>query len=313
MKKFFSFFLVSLLISSLTLPVIAADHSTIQLEPFNEYDYIERLQGSTLAELAEIGVSQQEAISIVAEFESALLNRASLSDSELQTFGYNDYEITLFRKLANGQKLSPAELRSLGATCNGSIERGDEFTAKTAEFSYTFTWERCPIITLWDSAAMRWVAYASDGDEIGVSRVSYSMDIEYHFTGGPSGNGGPAFAHRGTGTNEPNLDFNTLNMQFPVYQTHASPVNGIIFDCYARTGTVKVLVKVPDGVSQSIHHIHVAGLYGHTLIGIGSPSVSIGADSLGISFTGHTSTDPIAERKATIYRTSTDVEYWDEG
>lgn len=58
------------------------------------------------------------------------------------------------------------------------------------------------------------------------------------------------------------------------------------------------------------NHIFVGGLYGHTLVGIGSPSVSVSAGSIGISFTGNTSTDPIASRKATIYRATTGVEYW---
>lgn len=107
------------------------------------------------------------------------MNRASLSDSELRAYGYNNSEISLFHALANGETLSSEELRALGSTCNGSITR-HSCNTKTAEFSYTFTWNRCPLITLSDSAAMRWIAYSSDGGEIGVEQVSHSLTLEYH-------------------------------------------------------------------------------------------------------------------------------------
>ena len=67
---------------------------------------------------------------------------------------------------------------------------------------------------------------------------------------------------------------------------------------------------MPSGVSANIDCIFVAGLYGHTVVGIGAPSVSVSKGSFGISFTGNTSIDEIAGRKATIYRNSTSVEYW---
>ncbi len=86
--------------------------------------------------------------------------------------------------------------------------------------------------------------------------------------------------------------------------------SAVILDCYARTGTIEVTINVPKGVNQNIHHIFVSGLYGHTLIGLGSPSVSVTPGSIGIGFTGNTSIDSIADRKATIRTDSTVVTYW---
>ena len=308
MRKLFTFIFVSALLFSLAAPAYASDSNVTQLEPFNEYDYVELLQTSSPQELEEKGLSEQETTAIISNFESALLNRASLSDSELRAYGYNNSEISLFHALANGETLSSEELRALGSTCNGSITR-HSCNTKTAEFSYTFTWNRCPLITLSDSAAMRWIAYSSDGGEIGVEQVSHSLTLEYHFQGNAASSG-PAFAHYGSPTIEPNLDFNTINMQFPVYQTHLSSGTGIIFDCYARTGTIRVSIRVPNNVSKNSNHIFVGGLYGHTLVGVGSPSVSVSTGSIGISFTGNTSIDPIASRKATIYRATPVVDYW---
>lgn len=306
-RKLLSLFLVFIFLFSLAAPAFATESNTIQVVSTNEYDYIELLQTSTPQELEEIGISEQEAITIISSFEDALLERASLSDSELEAYGYDDSEIALFHALAAGETLSPAELRSLGSTCEGTITR-HFLTLTSAKFSYTFTWDRSPYIMLSDSAAMRWIAYDSSDREIGVEQVSSSMLVEYHYYS-PTSDGSPAFSHHGYPSNQPNLDFNTLNMQFPVYQAEGSP-SGIIFDTYAKTGTVTVTVEVPLGSTAELHHIFIGGLYGHTLVGIGSPSVSVSAGSIAISFTGNTSTDPIASRKATISRETTGVEYW---
>ena len=164
-------------------------------------------------------------------------------------------------------------------------------------------------MTLSDSAAMRWIAYDDNGNTIGVEQSSRSISVEYHFGRSSSPVSGPAFAHYGFPTYQPNLDFNTINMQFPVYRTHMG-ASAVILDCYARTGTIEVTINVPKGVNQNIHHIFVSGLYGHTLIGLGSPSVSVTPGSIGIGFTGNTSIDSIADRKATIRTDSTVVTYW---
>lgn len=324
MKKFFSLVLAVLISMSYCVSAFAVDSdqivsfesaqeaandfSNIQVESFNEYDYIDILQRSTPKKLEELGISVQEAASVVSEFENALLERALLSDSELRGYGYDDSEIGLFRAYSNGQMLSSAQLRSLGSTCSATITRSS-VSLKSATFSYTYTWNRCPIVTLSDSAAMKWIAYDNAGGTIGVEQTSYSMTIDYyHMDKNTSGSSStPVFL--GIGTNEPNLDFDVLNMQFPVYRTFTAS-NGISSDCYAKTGTVQVSVRVPSGNNQSIHHIFVGGLYGHTLAGIGSPNVSVGKGSINIGFSGNASVDSIASRKATIYYASTNVEYW---
>lgn len=306
---------LNLVVAMSMLCMLSVNVGAVSLEPisltesFNEYDYIQVIQESSPQELNAMGLSVQEAEKVIENFENSLLERASLPDEELRAYGYDSNEIRLLNQYAAGQPLSHAELRALGSTCQGKITRHSCNTT-TAEFSYTFTWDRCPIVMLNDSAAMRWIAYDDEGDEIGVSQTSYSMVVEYYYSPGSSGVSSSTLAHKSMGTNEPSLDFNTLNMQFPVYEAHAAG-NGIVFDCYAKTGTVKVAVRVPNGNNQKIHHIFVGGLYGHTLVGVGSPSVSVGGDSISISFTGNTSIDAIASRKATIYYNSSTVEYWD--
>lgn len=310
MKKLISLFLSLSMLSALTLMASAvADIPSVQIESFNEYDYIEMLQESSPRELMELGLSDQEAAETIAAFESALFERALLPDAELRAYGYDDSEIALLRAYANGQVLSSEELQSLGSTCTGKLRRLSCSTT-TASFSYTWTWDRCPIVTLSDSAALRWIAYDADGGEIGVEQSSSSMNVDYYYMDKTTSDSSTTVVFSFPGTNEPNLDFNTLNMQFPVYRTYTSSGTGIIFDCYAKSGTVQVKIKVPAGVNQTIHHIFVAGLYGHTLVGVGSPSVSVSKGSVNIGFTGNTSIDSIGFARGTISRTSTIIDEW---
>ncbi len=191
-----SFLLVVTIIFSLILTASASEPAVIQIDSFNEYDYIERIQESSPKELEEVGLSVQEAQVIISEFYNALSERAALSDDELHAYGYSDHQIDLLHSFAAGQTLSSSELRSLGATCNGEIVR-TYCIGKSARFSYTFTWQSCPIMTLSDSAAMRWIAYDDNGNTIGVEQSSRSISVEYHFGRSSSPVSGPAFAHYG--------------------------------------------------------------------------------------------------------------------
>lgn len=316
MKKLFALIMSLTMTILLSVSAFAAEPSTIQssdqMTSFNEYDYIDTLQSCSTKELAELGMTKQEVSKIVSSFKNSLLERSTLSDSELKAYGYNNAEISLFHDLANGNELSDAELRSLGATCTGKLIKS-YCAPDSAKFGYKFTWNRCPNICLSDSAAIRWAVYDNAGAPIGVEIASYDMVIEYHFKGNAASDGSPALAHYGSGKNQPNLDFDALNMQFPVYETHVSEGTGIIFDCYAKTGTVTVTIKVPTAnKAQRINHIFVGGLYGHTLIGIGSPSITAGKGSIGIGFTGNTSINSIASCKGTIAYRVPGIEYWKE-
>lgn len=293
---------------SFSFSASAVGEASTTSESFNEYDYIQIIKESTPQELATLGVSEQEATEIISSFEDALSARASLSETELRGYGYDESEIALLHAYANGETLSPSQLRDLGSNCEGTITLNN-VSANSASFSYTFTWDRCPIQTLSDSAAMRWIAYDADDHEIGVEQDPFSMTVGYYYVDKTSADPSSTLVFLYPGTNEPNLDFNTLNMQFPVHKTHTGS-SGIISDCYAKTGTVNVTISTPSGIDQAIHHIFVGGLYGHTIWGVGSPSVNVGQGTINISFTGNTSIDPIASKRGTIYRASSTIEYW---
>lgn len=302
-------FIIAIIISLLAMTVSAAgtdSASDVCPVSFNEYDYIQTIRQSNSQELEALGLNTQKAEEIVCEFEEALAVRASLSDEQLTAYGYDDFEIELFHKYVNGEELSSNELKALSSTCTGDITC-QWITPRAAQFTYTWTWNRCPIVTLSDCSALRWIAYNDESIEIGVEQTSSSMNIQYYTTGNAAGDG--AFAYTQNGSNEPNLDFNTLNMQFLEFGSMVAP-SGMIFDCYAKIGKVSVAIKIPTGVDQTIDHIFVAGLYGHTLIGVGSPSVSVSPGSCAISFSANTSVDAIAPCRGTITQGSTTIKYW---
>lgn len=280
----------------------------VDMGEYNEYDYILDIQTSTPSELSLLGLSSQKASTLIDSFYDALDTRASMTDDVLEGMGYNSSEIAILRTYASGGVLTDAEMRAATGTCTGTFTR-HSVTTTTAEFSYSWEWDHCPLITLSDSSAMTWLVYESDGDLIGVEQVSKSLTVNYAFEG-KGLNTGENIAFSEAGTEEQTLEFNTLNMQFPVHISQSAS-NGIIFDYWAKSGTVKVKIRVPSGVEQTIHHIFVGGLYGHTVVGIGSPSVSIGSD-VSIGFSGNTSIDPIGGRKATLYRTSSVINYWND-
>lgn len=101
----------------------------------------------------------------------------------------------------------------------------------------------------------------------------------------------------GSGTEEPNLDFNTVNMQFNVLKSLGDQTYA-----YAKHGEVRVKAKVEEESGAVINYIKIAGLYGHTLLGLGSPTLSVGpgAGNISISLTGSVSVDNIGGRKAKI-------------
>ena len=107
-----------------------------------------------------------------------------------------------------------------------------------------------------------------------------------------------------SGTQEPDLDFNSLNIQFDEAEKFQSSTT-MTEEAYAGNGYVRVSVKVEPEVHNSISYLKVAALYGHTTVGVGSPSISLSpAGSISISFSGTSVIDSIAGDKVKITKTA---------
>ena len=242
-----------------------------------------------------MGLTRRDADDVVSQFETALYERASLPDSVLSKMGYSDEQIKILHSYANGEFVSESELRLVTATCTGHISL-ISFSNIFSKFKYQWEWDMCPTMTIKDSAAMRWLAYNSDNLEIGVDIVSQSATVNYY------SNLDGTFNHSSSATFENNLDFNSLNAQFDVGETiYAFPGNIVQDSLYSKTGNVTVKVSVPNGMAQNIAYIKVAGLYGHTTLGLTAPSISLSpSGSISIGFSGSLYIDPLASYKVRI-------------
>lgn len=138
------------------------------------------------------------------------------------------------------------------------------------------------------SKSLSFLHYA---DDIDVTITSHSSNINYY------SNGTKCFSRRGSW--EPNLEFNSLNLQFEEAETYQSSTT--TDKAYALDGHVKVSVKLESGVESRIKYIKVAALYGHTTIGADFPSISLSVPaSISIGFSGNLSIDSIASAQAKI-------------
>lgn len=57
------------------------------------------------------------------------------------------------------------------------------------------------------------------------------------------------------------------------------------------------------GLTRTIYYLKVSGVYGHTIVNIGAPTVSfgVGLDSVAISFTGGLNTENLGIKKYRLY------------
>lgn len=295
MKKFISIILALVMTLAIAIPASATDNNqTVVSEThFNEYDYILSLEQASPEELSEMGLSKEQASEIISTFMTALQERATLPDDTLLGYGYTQTEISALRTYNTRSTLSldAATMRAITGTCTGEIS-ATRMTDKEATFMYSWRWDHAPIMQLKDSVAMRWLAFDKYADDKDVTMSNPSSNINYYW------NGSKRFSKSGTW--EPSLEFNSVNLQFNMLENFESSTT-VTEKAYAGDGHIKVSVKLETGVLTSIKYIKVAGLYGHTTIGSAFPSISLSPpNSISIGFSGNLSIDPIAPAQVKI-------------
>lgn len=309
MKKILSIITAFIMILSFSTTAFAMDKPNFQEEitHINEYDYIVMLQNSTPEELSKLNMTKSDVAATVGAFYRAISERAKLSDEALISYGYDSKEIDIFRDFSSVSKITTkglsniitTNLRAIAGTLTGKI-RLNSCGTKRATFRYEWFWDHAPILKLTDSAAMRWLAYDSKGHEIDVIKVLEASRIDYYTDN--------KFAFSQTGTPETNLSFNSVNIQFDVikYYTPTPYPKDALTSAYAKKGSVTIGLKVDGNVKNNINYIKVAALYGHTVFGVGSPSISLSpAGTISIGFSGNTGIENLGGHKVKIGKGST--------
>lgn len=293
MKKILAIALVFIMTFGLSVPALATgDNQAIYEETyFNEYDYILGIEQASSEELLEMGLTKEQATEIISTFMNALQERAALPDETLLGYGYTQDEIRTLRTYNSRSTLSPDAMRAITGTCTGQIT-ASWMTEKDATFMYRWEWDHAPVMKLKDSVAMRWIAVDKNADEKNVIISSKSGNINYYW------NGSKRFSRSGTW--EPNLEFNSVNLQFEESENFQSSTT-ITEEAYAGDGHIKVSIKLKSGVVASLDYITVAALYGHSTVGPSFPSISLSpTGSISIGFSGNLVIDPIAPAQVMI-------------
>ena len=310
MKKNLSIITAFIMILSFSTTAFAMDKPEFQEEitHINEYDYIVMLQNSTPEELSKLNMTKSDVAATVRAFYKAISERAKLSDEALFSYGYNSKEISIFRDFSSVSKITTkglsniitTNLRAISGTLTGKIKLNSCGT-KRATFRYEWFWDHDPILKLIDSAAMRWLAYDSKGHGIDVIKVLEASRIDYYTMD-------DKFAFSQTGTPETNLSFNSVNIQFDVikYYTPTPYPKDAMTSAYAKKGSVTIGLKVDGNVKNNINYIKVAALYGHTVIGISAPSISLSSTgTISIGFSGNQVVENLGGHKVKIGKGST--------
>ena len=315
MKKLVSVIIMLAMFFSISTTILAADNTYYQSETMNinEYDYLVMLQNSTPAELSNLNMTEEDVNATIEAFYKAIAKRAELSNDELIRYGYTLDEIEIFRtynysiggntdldsnfstelkSMVDTKYMTLKKLRAIAGTLTGKIKL-DFCGTKYATFHYEWSWNHSPLVLGYDSVAMRWLAYDSKGHEIDVMKTSETSKIDHYVDN--------MFVFSRAGQPETNLDFNSVNMQFKVEDFYSSPKGNRIISTYAKKGLVKISLKVDDNVKNKINYIKVAALYGHTIVGINFPSISLSpTGSISIGFSGNISIDALGGHKVKI-------------
>lgn len=298
-KRIISLVLSVILSLTILTPAYAADMAmadseTAEVSTYNEYDYIMALKNAPAQQNA--AQNNSDVAEEIRAFEEAFAERAALPDETLEQLGYSSDEIHLLRRYASGEALTDSEMRAATATCTGVITK-QGFSGRLVMFTYTWTWNKCPAITLKDAYAMRWRAFDSNIHDLAGIEPTAPMEAKIKYYVGQT--------HYETinGKFQSDLDVNSVNVQLEVTRPAYYDAAGLQVNSYAKTGYVKVTVGISKPTGNEIYYMHVSALYGHTTLGASFPSLSIGyPPSIALSFSGNLVIENIAGHKVRIDR-----------
>ncbi len=289
MKKFLAVVLTMCIFFSMCLPAYAAETSnedTCSEFQFSEYDVFTQLQAMSDDELSAAGYTATEIVELKSTtYNELLLERAALPCERLAELGYTDEEIGMLKNYHAGIiVLNDFDLYALAGVCTGKI--GCNFASQTEFYIvYEWSWDHCPFVNGTDAMAIRWCAYGFDGNYVDVDLDYDHGLVTYYLNDRP-------YNYQGV-YSTPSLEFNTLSYSFPMAWVGDR-------DAWAKEGSISIQLRKDPSITRNIHHVKVAGLYGHSVINMSAPSISIGGGDIGISFSGNVSVDNIAGAKAKV-------------
>lgn len=284
-KRVLSFILSICLLLCCTVTVFAEEYKKSASSysiTINEYDIYVAVRKASDEELAQNGISKEQAELIKSNLiENELSRLSALSFDELYQLGYNEFQINIIQNY-NGERIEEnAELRGIFADMTASFSC---VSASTSSLCVKVDWEWTNVPALAGSAiedmvAIRWQGtnYAGQSINLSLNSSGSSCTAKYYSRGSS-----PAYQfsrYPSVSTDDP---YGNAYAKVPMSTGQGNSAG----DYYAKKGTLKV--KVDKTGYNSINEAAFVFGYGHTVIVV-SPSLSLPA-SFGIGFSFGTQT-----------------------
>lgn len=243
----------------------------------NELDYIKQIQSYTLEDLIEYGYTVEEAEEILNhDYNQDLIEMSKKSDKSLKEEGYSSSQIDSIKSYDGSiDAVTYAQINDL-SDAELDLYWGPTLINNTNQFNiyYDAEWTSAPIFHFKDIVAIGWVACNKSSIPISMKhKESPSCFVQYYM--GNSYLGMRDFSSSATYTSA------SATLKFPV-----SDPGAISEGSYAKTISGSIRLETQSG-SNNLSTIQIAMGYGHTVINIGSPSVSFSFPagiSVGITF-----------------------------
>lgn len=186
-KRMISLLLVLALVVGICPAAFAGEGDTAEKAvaeevTYSEFELYQDVLSRSDAELMESGYTESEIDEIRNfSFEDAFLERAKLSQEELEGLGYTDEQIRILKEY-NGEPITAtSEILRAAAQCTGKMTLMSASTS-TIYYGYSWTWSTMPSFDLGDKAVLAWVAVDTQGHRVSVSPISKSGYLNYYST-----------------------------------------------------------------------------------------------------------------------------------
>lgn len=278
----------------------AVEISTSETFTLNEIELYRAAQRKSEEDLSIQGYTSDAIAQLKStNYEDLVYARAQLPTETLIGMGYTVKEISILRAYKGEYIERGSEVYGLAGVLTAEIVCTSASTNRY-NVSYHWSWDHTPFVNAVDAMGIRWVAIASDGLSVDTSAFSSVARVTYTYYPGDS-------IDRTYSASDSNFssetNFNALTCTFSMtYGSSSDPY-------YALSGSLTTTIQKDAAVSRDIYYLKICGVYGHSIINIGAPSVSFtpGDTSIGISFTGGLSIDNIGIKKYKIYTNGTKV------
>lgn len=260
-KKWLPFGLAAVMTLSLMVPAMAtstsgdeveqipAVPSTTQEISITEYERFNALKEMDSKELEANGYSEKDIEEIRNfSYETALFERAQLSEEELHDLGYTDEAIKILKGYDGSKLTAGSEVMSIIPTCTSEIKFVTS-SNKMIQYRYSWEWNVAPVFLGTDGVATCWQTITPEATYVDGLSVGGLVTVKYV--------NGSATSSVTLSPAAEDITCSTA-CKFPMTKT-ISGLDGY----WAKSGELYNSVSIPSSSPYEISYIKVNTVYGH--------------------------------------------------